>query len=162
MFGSVAANSLTNSKSTPYTPSRLKKVNSYVWEMHKQKNYTNDYLFYVKFLENSTDVNHLDTVAHAYYDNGHVQKAIEVYEEKILPWLKFESSKTRASLENYYKNFANIEGEIDYPALFTKLTEQEKNKNEDNETNIWFLATILLSVLLSISFYVNLRTKVNA
>jgi len=80
---------------------RMKQVNLYLWHMHETKKYTKNYLFYLKWQENSIaksgydDINFLDTIAWVYKDHNNKKKAIEIYQTRILPWVDiwFEDDK---------------------------------------------------------------------
>jgi hypothetical protein len=96
---------------------RMNQVNLYLWHMHENKNYTQNYKFYLKWQENSIsksgydDISMLDTIAWVYKDNGNKKKAIEIYETRILPWVDilFEDDKKgknkafRDKWTKYYK-----------------------------------------------------------
>jgi len=136
LMGSVVANDLSRSASANSNrpvylpPSRAKKINAYLWDMHEAKKYNEIYEYYVKELEQSTNISYQDTIAWVYYDNNNSQKAIEVYEKKVMPWLRFEKKKKRKSFERTYRKFTGLKGKIDYAAIFKKYQTVE----EDNST----------------------------
>ena len=100
-FGSIASTAIGTSLAskgggTVYSSDikkRMSQVNLYLWHMHTNKNYTQNYKFYLKWQENSItksgydDIGFLDTIAWVYKDNGNKKKAIEIYETRILPWV---------------------------------------------------------------------------
>lgn len=133
LMGSVVANDLSSSASRAYiSPSRAKKINSYLWDMHQAKKYDTQYIYYLKELEKSTNIDHLDTLAWVYYDNNDSQKAAEIYEKHVMPWLRFEKRQKRNSFERNYKKFSGITGKIDYlPILQKYLPTEEKNSTKE-------------------------------
>lgn len=159
MFGSVAANAITApSGSHGVTPSRYKQINSYIWDMHQAKKYNEDYLYYTEILTGSSDIDHLDTAAWAYYDNGNAKKAIEIYENKILPWLKFESYSKRTNFENNYKRFTGVDKPVDYQKLILKLEKKKHEKTDlqktiekmdaKNQTQMQMYKNYLMAILI--------------
>ena len=86
---------------------RMDKVNTYLWKMHKIGKYSKDYTFFLKYLEQSDDINDLDTVAWVYKDNGNKQKAIEIYKQRILPWLKIESPKIQNKFKRHFQEISD-------------------------------------------------------
>ncbi len=89
------------------------QFNDELWEMHKNKSYSGDYMEKANWLNSHHSVNdaiktstylgHLDTVAWTYMDNGYKQEALDVYEKKILPFCKSDSRLCR-KYKNYYTN----------------------------------------------------------
>lgn len=131
LMGSVVANDLSSSASRAYiSPARANKINSYLWHMHKTKKYDAVYMYYLKELEKSTDLNHQDTLAMVYYDNNNSQKAAEIYEKNVLPWLRFQKRSKINSFERNYKKFTGIKGKIDYKSIL----EKQLPLKEDNAT----------------------------
>ena len=104
-FTSFAASALANDLSKGGIPaSRIKKLNSYLWNMHKSGKYDKNYRYYLKYLETHTEnISYLDTVAQVYLDKGNKKKALAVYEKRILPWLVIEDQRTQDDFRNYYK-----------------------------------------------------------
>ena len=133
LMGSVVANDLSSSASRAYiSPSRAKKINSYLWDMHKAKKYDTQYIYYSKELEKSSDIDYQDTLAWVYYDNNDSQKAVEIYEKHVMPWLRFEKRQKRNSFERNYKKFSGITGKIDYLTILQKnLPIEEKNSTKE-------------------------------
>jgi len=141
LMGSVVANDLSSSASHAYiSPDRASKINTYLWNMHKAKKYDTQYIYYLKEFEKSTDVDHQDTLAWVYYDNNNTQKAIEIYEKNVLPWLRFKKRSKKISRENTYRKFTGIKGKIDYSDILKKYMPL----NEDNVTteNLPDMATL--------------------
>ncbi len=121
-FGSIASTAIGTSLAskgggTVYVndiKKRMNQVNSYLWHMHENKKYTQNYKFYLKWQENSIaksgydDISFLDTIAWVYKDNGNRKKAIEIYETRILPWVDiwFKDNKKafRDKWKKYYKD----------------------------------------------------------
>lgn len=57
----------------------LNKVNTYLWKMVESNNYVDGYEFLAEALEESNNLNGLDTAAQAYFANGKKEKALEIY-----------------------------------------------------------------------------------
>lgn len=99
-WGSLAGSAIGHSVNKGYSEKRMRKVNDYLWNMHQMKvargeKYEEGYAFYLKYLEQSEDVDYLDTVAQVYNDNGNKKKAIEIYEKRILPWVALDGENTK-------------------------------------------------------------------
>lgn len=107
-WGSLAGAAIGSSMSggSVQTPDRMKKVNQYLWDMHKANKLEEGYQFYLNYLEQSEDINYLDTVAHIYNDSGNKKKAIEIYEKRILPWVALEDEATKTKFKGYYEAIA--------------------------------------------------------
>ncbi|MBS9778817.1 MAG: hypothetical protein KGV58_00805 [Campylobacteraceae bacterium] len=118
MFGSMAANALSSDKAQHRSASYEDKINSYLWNMYENKSFSKDWRFYADQLSNSNDIGRLDTVAQVYNSNGDKDKALEIYETKILPYLKFEKSSIRYKYEDYYNKIRGESNEIDYDKKF--------------------------------------------
>lgn len=136
LMGSVVANDLSSSANANrpgyITPSRAKKINGYLWDMHTKKKYDAQYVYYLTELEKSSDINYQDTLAWVYYDNNDSQKAVEIYEKHVMPWLRFEKRQKRNSFERNYKKFSGITGKIDYLTILQKnLPIEEKNSTKE-------------------------------
>lgn len=104
-FGSMVGGGIGGSigSSSSVTDNRLGKINSYLWNMHTNNNYTSDYKFYLKFLLESDEINYLDTAAKVLKDNGQKKEAIKLYETRILPWVKLENQTTQNNFNNYFE-----------------------------------------------------------
>jgi hypothetical protein len=63
-------------------------LNKVLWNMHEMKRYSNNYASLLSELEKSENISYLDTAAWVYKDNGMKDKAIDIYEKKIIPSLK--------------------------------------------------------------------------
>ena len=109
----VTANSITNSGSRAAVhvhavKQRADKVAKHLWAMHEKGIYDEDYKFYLDYLEDYLDklgydnIHHLDTVAWVYRDNGNKSKAIAIYKNRILPWVKIENEKKRYMFKGYF------------------------------------------------------------
>lgn len=96
-----------------YSSSRMDKINSYLWSMHKRGEYEEGYQFYLQYLEQAEDVDYLDTVAKVYNDNGNKKKALEIYEKRILPWVALEGDRKKTKFRGYYDVIKN--GKIKVP-----------------------------------------------
>ncbi len=82
-----------NKNSVFYPFFTLNSINSTLWKMHKEKQYMNFYKILLKKFEKKVkDINHLDTLAWVYADNNNSQKALEIYEKRILPFIKDNNS----------------------------------------------------------------------
>lgn len=123
MAGSAIGNSVT--KKRGYSNERMKKVSSYLWEMHKSGKYEEGYKFYLDYLEQTEDISYLDTVAHVYNDNGNKRKALEIYEKRILPWVALEGESTKAKFRGYYDEIKN--GKIKVPTNYNHPKPKAKN-----------------------------------
>ena len=170
-FSSFAASALANDISNNHrnsgniqTLDRFAKVNTYLWNMHKKHKYNNDYEVYAKYLEKSNKLDHLDTVAYVYYDHNNTKKAIEIYEQRILPWLKFEKKKKIRNFEKNYKKFTNLKGKIDYSKFLiyvnpTKKSSNSKIKKQSNKNTYDFykILSLVLIIILFISLLINLK-----
>ena len=71
--------------------------------MYGNNKYEEGYKFYLNYLEQSEDINYLDTVAQIYNDTGDHKKAIEVYEKRILPWVVLENDEVKEQYKNKYE-----------------------------------------------------------
>ncbi|MCI5167901.1 MAG: hypothetical protein D3903_17915 [Candidatus Electrothrix sp. GM3_4] len=87
-------------------------INSFTWYFF-QHPYEEGYKFYLNYLEQTENINYLDTVAQVYNDNGNKRKALEIYEKRILPWVALEKEKTKAEFRGYYDEIKN--GKIKVP-----------------------------------------------
>ncbi|MCI5164650.1 MAG: hypothetical protein D3903_00830 [Candidatus Electrothrix sp. GM3_4] len=123
MAGSAIGNSVT--KKRGYSNERIKKVSSYLWDMHEKGVYEEGYKFYLDYLEQTEDISYLDTVAHVYNDNGDKKKAIEIYEKRILPWVALEGETTKAKFRGYYDEIKN--GKIKVPAQYNHPKPKARN-----------------------------------
>lgn len=100
--GSISSHNKCNNE-------RIEKVNKYLWIMHEKGKYEGDYSIFLEYLEQSEEIDHLDTVAQVYNDNGEHKKAIKIYEKRILPWLPIEDERIiRAYKEKYEKLKNNL------------------------------------------------------
>lgn len=106
LAGGAIGSSMAGGGSHSQAPDRMKKVNQYLWDMHKANKLEEGYKFYLNYLEQSEDINYLDTVAHIYNDSGNKKKAIEIYEKRILPWVALEDEATKAKFKGYYEEIA--------------------------------------------------------
>lgn len=108
-WGSLAGGAIGSSMASgnkSQAPDRMKKANQYLWDMHKANKLEEGYKFYLNYLEQSEDINYLDTVAKIYNDSGNKKKAIEIYEKRILPWVALEDEATKAEFKEYYEEIA--------------------------------------------------------
>jgi hypothetical protein len=101
----VASISTALSSNGAVSEKDLKKVNEYLWDMHKAKKYVEGYELLAETLESSNSIHHLDTAAVAYFDNGKKEKAIEIYELRILPTARAIEPR----LENTYKKMVGLD-----------------------------------------------------
>jgi len=63
-------------------------INQALWSMHEKQLYSENYKEFLAKLEKSDYPNYLDTVAWVYKDNGNKNKAISIYENRLMPMLK--------------------------------------------------------------------------
>ena len=68
-------------------------------------------------MEKSNKIGYLDTAARAYFDNGQKEKAIELYETRILSLARAVCS----SCESFYKKMKDIKHKKRQKALLKKL-----------------------------------------
>ena len=108
-FTSFAASAIANNMSKGGIPSsRLKKINTYLWDMHERRKYDKGYKYYLKYLEIHTeDIAYLDTVANVYLDNNNKKKALEIYKKRILPWIVLEDRERQKKYKGYYNKIKN-------------------------------------------------------
>lgn len=106
LAGGAIGSALSSSGNSSQAPGRMEKVNTYLWKMHENKKLEEGYEFYLKYLEQSDNISHLDTVAHIYNDSGNKKKAIEIYEKRILPWVALEDEATKTQFRGYYEAIA--------------------------------------------------------
>lgn len=113
----------------------LKKVNSYLWWYAERKQSLEGYEFLAEALEKSNNVSYLDTVAQTYYYNGQKEKAIELYETRVLPTAR----ATCRSCEDFYKKMRGIKAaqKIPYSQIYKKqklkLKQESLLKQEELE-----------------------------
>ncbi len=105
-WGSVVGGAIGSSSSSS-SPSRMKKVNTYLWDMHKEGKLEDGYQFYLQYLEKSDNLDYLDTVAWIYYDSGNKKKAIEIYKKRILPWAAIEDESEKERWKKNYEKLKN-------------------------------------------------------
>ncbi len=79
-------------------------LNKVLRNMHKMKQYSPDYKQLLTKLEQTNHAAYLYTVAWVYKDNGDTEKAIKLYEERILPAVK----KSGGDIEKYKRYFKEI------------------------------------------------------
>lgn len=63
-------------------------ANSVLWNMHESGTYSPDSAALLAILEKTKDPAALDTVAWVYKDSGDTQKAVDIYENRLLPILR--------------------------------------------------------------------------
>ncbi len=162
MFGSMAANALSSNKTQYRSYTYEKKINSYLWSMYEAKSFEKDWKFYAKELSNSNEISYLDTAAQAYNFNGDKEKALEIYETKILPYLKFEKRDTRTRFEKYYNELRQKNEPIDYDVIITNIENNQKKAEQkikgyfENNTNI---VDIIIILLLLLNIYLSIKNK---
>ncbi len=79
-------------------------LNKVLWNMHETELYSPNYRSLLAVLEKTNDYGRLDTVAWVYKDNGDTEKAIKLYEERILPAVK----NSGGDIEKYKRYFNEI------------------------------------------------------
>lgn len=155
MFGSVAANSMTSGRPAP--ASSFKELNTYLWDMHKANKYDKAWEFYAKQLSVTNEIEYLDTVARAYYDNGYENKALEIYETRILPFSRIKSAKTKSNYASYYNELRGETSEIDYAALTLDAMEVLEDKEEIHSGINSIQVLILLLLIANLYFGIDIN-----
>ncbi len=74
--------------------------------MHKHHLYSNNYKELLSELETSDQINSLDTVAWAYKDNDNKDKAVKLYQNKIMPFV--EKNMSQEEIEKFKGYFEEI------------------------------------------------------
>jgi hypothetical protein len=124
-LGDVSSiSSAMNSGQQSYSQSDLKKINSYLWNRVKKNQKTDGYEFLAEALEKSNQAGQLDTAARTYYINGQKEKAIELYETRVLP----TSRATCDSCDTFYKKIAGLSSNQKIP--YSKIYQKQKQKME--------------------------------
>jgi len=82
----------------------LSDINSRLWVMHLTNKYSKNYKKLLeKFKPKITDIDYFDTLAWVYSDNNNSKKALNIYEEKILPILNKDINHSVIFDDNYQK-----------------------------------------------------------
>lgn len=124
-FGDVASiSSAMGSGRQGVSQSDLKAVNKYLWKMVEEKEYVDGYEFLAEALEESNNVSYLDTAAQAYFDNGQKEKAMELYETRVLPIAR----ATCRSCESFYKKMTGLSAEANIPYSDIYIANQKRQK----------------------------------
>lgn len=129
----------------------LKDINKYLWRRVEQKQKLEGYKSLVEALEKSNKAGYLDTVARTYYINGEKDKAIELYETRVLPTAR----ATCRGCEAFYKSIVGLESSqpIPYEEIYKKNKKRQKDLEEashiEQETStveyaIWGIFLIML------------------
>lgn len=150
-LGDVASISSVMGGASSVSHSDLKKVNAYLWSMVEAKRYDNGYELLAEVLEVSSDIAYIDTAAQAYYDNGKKEKALELYELKVIPIGRALGS----SYEATYRKMKGIDanGQINYDYIYKKQQEYKAELADKLSANsggspvdyaIWGIFLILL------------------
>jgi len=124
-FGDVASiSSAMDSGSRNITQSDLSKVNSFLWGHVERKQQLEGYEYLAEVLELSNDIAHLDTAAQAHFLHGNKEKAIALYEARILP----TSRAIDSVYEKYYRQMKGLSAnqKIDYGRMY-----REKQKKAE-------------------------------
>lgn len=130
-FGDVASiSSALDSDSRNITQNDLSKVNSFLWGHVERKQRLDGYEYLAEVLELSNDIAHLDTAAQAHFLHGNKEKAIALYEARILP----TSRAIDSVYEKYYRQMKGLSAnqKIDYG----KLYEEKQRKAEAIEARM--------------------------
>jgi tetratricopeptide (TPR) repeat protein len=143
----VASVSTALSSNSGVQEKDLKKVNQYLWDMVEAKKYTKGYELLAQTLEKSNDLSYLDTAAVAYFDNGQKEKAIEIYELRILPTAR----AVNPGLERTYKRIVGLDSsqQIDYEKIYERYKdEQDSKKPQESSFSVLFVLWAIFFVLL--------------
>lgn len=142
------SSAMNNSQRNYIKPSELKKVNSYLWKMVENKKFEPGYELLAESLLESNNLNYLDTAAQAYFYNGEKEKAIEIYETRILPTAR----ALQPDLEKYYKTMTGLPQaqQIDYNKVYQVYKDHKENAIaiDDNSLSIQLLLSAILIVLV--------------
>ncbi|WOI35814.1 hypothetical protein R1T43_11305 [Alteromonas sp. CI.11.F.A3] len=156
-FGDVASiSSAMDTGPRNITQSDLKKVNSYLWRYVERKEKLEGYEYLAEALELSNDVAHLDTAAQAHFLHGNINKALELYETRVLP----TGRAIDVVYESYYRKMKGLEVEqkIPYEKLYREKMSKEEAVKQRMEAEfklppsdyaIWGILVLLLINLLS-------------
>ena len=107
--------------------SDLKEINSYLWTRVQRNQKLDGYKFLVEALEKSNQAEKLDTVAQTYYINGEKEKAIELYETRVLPTARATCNSCLA----VYKKMVGLKS--DQPIPYQEIYERNKQRKIDKE-----------------------------
>lgn len=176
-FGDVASISSAMNQGAPNVSSEdMKDIKVHLWAMVESGKYEEGWEVYAEILEKSNNLRYLNTAAFAYYGNSNKKKALEIYEERILP-------TARAIHKRIYEgNYRNIKGlksdeKIPYGELYKKAKlkrdklqkEQELQMAKQSEMNaktplveyaIWgVLAVLILNLITNIRILANQKTN---
>lgn len=148
--------SAMNAGQQSYSQNDLKKINSYLWWYVERNKKIDGYEFLAEALEKSNNAGYLDTAAQAYYINGQKEKALELYETRVLPTAR----ATCSDCEKFYKKMVGLSSnqKIPYSEIYNKQQKEletlKDTKAEAEEPLINFaiwgiLATLLLNLLVN-------------
>lgn len=151
----ASISSALNSGQRSISNAEIKAINTYLWKMVKTKKYVEGYEFLAEALEVSGSASYLDTAAQAYFDNGQKEKAIELYETRILPIARV----TCKSCIPTYKRMVGLKGDqkIPYNEIYKTNEQRKLDKIEASksatatpavEFAIWGIFAILIFNLL--------------
>lgn len=122
-LGDVSSiSSAMNSGQKSYSSSDMKKINLYLWQRVEKKQKTEGYQFLAEALEQSNRAGYLDTAAQTYYINGDTEKAIELYETRVLP----TSRATCSDCDTFYKKIVGLSSSQKIP--YSEIYEKQKQK----------------------------------
>ncbi|WP_409524013.1 hypothetical protein [Nitrincola sp. MINF-07-Sa-05] len=156
VLGGVTANAITGSGGSVVSDSKLKLINAYIWDMHINGTYEDGYEYYLPYLDDSSSVSYLDTLAFAYSDNGDRDKGVELYETRILPLLRFESDEVKSALEANYKKISGAT-EVNYLKALTRAVEWQQENKDVDKNGSWSITEWLIVIILLISLFYNYR-----
>jgi len=135
--------------------SDMKDLNSYLWNRRVQK--IDGYKFLAEALEESNKIGYLDTAAHTYYTNGEKEKAIELYETRILPTAR----ATCSDCVSFYKKIVGLKSEqpIPYEEIYKRNKQRKEKKSEltkaDQETSSIKYAVWGIFLVMLLNLYLN-------
>ena len=134
-LGDVSSiSSAMNSGQQSYSQGDFKNLNAYLWERVVKNQKTEGYEFLAEALEQSNKAGYLDTAAQTYYINGQKEKAIELYETRVLP-------TARATCENceaFYKKIMGLSAnqKIPYSKIYTKQKQKLKSLQKEEKPKV--------------------------
>jgi len=175
-MGSVAANSLTGGGES-YVNSDLKSMRKYVRYYNGKKQKIPGYRAFTDALESTNDIEFLSAAAYTHHINGDTKKALEIYEQRLLPISRIRSNEGSGFVADY-RVVAGLSSSatINYDTLYKKNkarqdAEQYKLlKKEDKPRGYMKLivygfgmlaALLIIGIIIGIMIFVQLKVIKN-
>lgn len=131
-MGDVASiSSAMSSGQQPVSQGDLKDVNSFLWRRVQNNQKLDGYKFLAEALEKSNKCDYLDTAAQTYFINGEKEKAIELYETRVLPTAR----ATCGECEKFYKKMVGLAPShpIPYDEIYQRNKQREMDKGKGSQ-----------------------------